>query len=142
MTRLFMLLIALMVLQGCQSVRGVATAGDTNGETGAAVVSPPDPPASAADIEASEALRRAILADPAMSVDARNIFVSTLNGNMTLRGVVNDDTERAKIRQIAARLAAVKAVTDELQLSGGTSEADSPIRQGGGDVKTRSQAGR
>ena len=63
---------------------------------------------------------------------------------MTLRGAVNDDTERGKIKQMAGRLPEVKVITDELKLPAQTIEADSPTGQGGGDAeaKTRSQTGR
>ncbi|HEY9790840.1 MAG TPA: BON domain-containing protein [Candidatus Obscuribacterales bacterium] len=143
MSRWLVILIAVTSLQACHA-RHADTAGDTNIQARAAVIQRTDPVAGAADIQASEALRRAIMADPSMSVDARNVFVSTQNGNMTLRGAVNDDTERGKIKQLAARLPEVKAITDELQVPMQDSElkADSPTGQGGGDVKTESESGR
>jgi osmotically-inducible protein OsmY len=64
---------------------------------------------------ANEALRRSILADPSMSVEARNIIITTFAGRMTLRGAVKNQSERQKIVASATQLSGITGVQDQLE---------------------------
>jgi hypothetical protein len=57
--------------------------------------------ATNADAEVSRSVRRSIMQNEMMSVEARNLYIYTNNGLITLRGAVDSEAERAKVRQLA-----------------------------------------
>ena len=68
-----------------------------------------------ADIRVTQAIRKSILRHH-LSVDAKNIKIITINGEVTLRGPVNNSTEKAKIAQLATVVPGVKSLNDELEV--------------------------
>ena len=56
---------------------------------------------SSADLKITQAIRQALMKDGELSTTAKNIKVITANGQVTLRGPVNNAQEKAKIDQIA-----------------------------------------
>lgn len=77
---------------------------------------PMDQGQSAADVKISAEIRRAILDDKAMSVNAQNCKVITENGRVTLRGPVDSQTEKESVERKAAAVAGVLSVDNQLEV--------------------------
>ena len=71
---------------------------------------------SSADLKTTQAVRRALMKDSELSTTAKNIKVITANGQVTLRGPVNNAQEKAKIDQIARSAASGAQVVDQLDV--------------------------
>jgi hyperosmotically inducible protein len=80
-------------------------------------VTPEDQGQNEADIQVTADIRKAILADDSMSVNARNSKVVTANGVTTLRGVVNSGAEKASIEAKAIAIVGRGTVVNELEVS-------------------------
>lgn len=68
------------------------------------------------DLMISKNLRRALFADVALSADAQNINITTRDGIITLRGLVNNSREKSIITQKAYAVNGVNHVVDELDV--------------------------
>jgi len=53
----------------------------------------------AADLKTTKAIRRAIVADKSLSTYAHNVKVITVNGKVTLKGPVQNDTEKTAVEK-------------------------------------------
>ena len=71
---------------------------------------------SSADLKITQAIRQALMKDGELSTTAKNIKVITANGQVTLRGPVNNAQEKAKIDQIAKSAAGGAKIVDELDV--------------------------
>src|SRR5205823_13569569 len=71
---------------------------------------------SSADLKITQAVRRALMKDSELSSTAKNIKVITANGQVTLRGPVNNAQEKAKIDQIARSAASGAQIVDQLDV--------------------------
>jgi hypothetical protein len=79
-------------------------------------LTPLDQGTSDADVQTTRRIRQEILARAGLSVNARNVKVITVNGRVTLRGPVNDDTEKQAVAEIANRIAQYGNVDDQLEV--------------------------
>lgn len=80
-------------------------------------LTPVDQGTSDADVQMTRRIRQDILAREGLSVSARNIKVITVNGRVTLRGPVNDETEKRIIAEIANRAAQSGNVDNQLEIT-------------------------
>jgi hyperosmotically inducible protein len=71
---------------------------------------------SRADVDTTQKIRQAIMADDALSYDAKNIKIITADGVITLRGPVKSQVERTKIDELARRHAAGNRVDNQLEV--------------------------
>jgi osmotically-inducible protein OsmY len=71
---------------------------------------------STADLNVTQAIRRALMKDGELSTNAKNIKVITANGQVTLRGPVNSPQEKTKINQIARSAAGDAQIVDQLEV--------------------------
>jgi hyperosmotically inducible protein len=71
---------------------------------------------SRADVDTTQKIRQAIMADDALSYDAKNIKIITADGVITLRGQVKSQVERTKIDELARRHAAGNRVDNQLEV--------------------------
>jgi len=71
---------------------------------------------SSADLKITQAVRGALMKDGELSTTAKNIKVITANGQVTLRGPVNNAQEKAKIDQIARSAASGAQIVDQLDV--------------------------
>jgi osmotically-inducible protein OsmY len=71
---------------------------------------------SKADIDISAAIRKAVVDDKALSVNAHNVKIITLNGVVTLRGPVKNEEERKSIEAKAKQVAGVSRVDNLLEV--------------------------
>jgi sporulation protein YlmC with PRC-barrel domain len=69
---------------------------------------------SQADLEITAKIQKAILDADALSVDARNVKVVTVNGHVTLRGMVDNMEEKRLVGQIASGIVPEADVDNEL----------------------------
>jgi osmotically-inducible protein OsmY len=71
---------------------------------------------TSADLQITQAIRRGLMKDDGLSSDAKNIKVITANGQVTLRGPVNNAQEKTKVEQIAKAAAGGAQIVDELDV--------------------------
>ena len=77
-------------------------------------LTPLDQGSSKDDMSTTTQIRREIIAGKFLSVNAQNVKVITLDGNVTLRGPVNTAAERGFIEEIAHRLAGSRHVDSQI----------------------------
>jgi hyperosmotically inducible periplasmic protein len=71
---------------------------------------------SEADIQISAAVRKAVIDDKALSVNAHNVKITTANGVVTLRGPVKSEQEKSSIESKAKAVAGVSKVDNLLEV--------------------------
>jgi len=81
-------------------------------------LTPGDQAENKADLTLTQRIRKAIMADKALSTTAKNIKTITVNGLVTLRGPVNTPQEREKIVAKAQDMAGVDKVENQLEIKG------------------------
>lgn len=70
-----------------------------------------------ADVEITQAIRKAVTSDDSLSVNAHNVKIITAGGIVTLRGPVNDEKERANIAAKAQSVPGVTRVNNQLEVA-------------------------
>ncbi len=73
---------------------------------------------SKVDRDLTRKIRRAVVSDKDLSIEAHNIHISAQDGAVTLTGTVKSDQEKQAIEDKAASIAGAGKVTDELSVSG------------------------
>src|SRR5262245_26082598 len=73
---------------------------------------PMDQAENSADRTITQGIRQALVADPSLSVEAKNVKIITAKGVVTLRGPVKTQTEKSTIVQAAQQVAGVMRVDD------------------------------
>jgi hyperosmotically inducible protein len=86
---------------------------DRDGRT----LTPLDQGHSRADVGITAQIRKEIMAEKSMSVNARNVKIITIDGRVTLRGPVNTSGEKRLIGEIADRIARAQNVDNQLEVS-------------------------
>jgi hypothetical protein len=84
-------------------------------------LTPLDQGNSQADVNTTAQIREEIIADKGMSVNAKNVKITTLDGRVTLRGPVNTAEEKRLIGVIADRVAHSENVDNQLEVQFTTS---------------------
>lgn len=69
------------------------------------------------DLQLTQAIRRSVMADKALSVDAHNVKIVTVNGHVTLNGVVRSDAEKSAVIAKAVTVAGADNVLDALKVA-------------------------
>ena len=87
-------------------------------DRGHETLTPIDQSNKPSDLKMTQEIRRAIVKDDALSTDARNIKIITIDGAVTLRGPVKTDQEKADIAAKAAQVAGDSKVHNELEVAG------------------------
>ena len=90
-----------------------ANARDRSGDT----ITPIDQADSAEDLRITQSIRKAVVADDALSVNAQNVKIITQNGVVTLRGPVGSAAERASIAAKAKSVAGVTRIDNQLEIA-------------------------
>ncbi len=73
---------------------------------------------SKADRDLTRRIRRAVVSDKDLSVEAHNIHISAQDGAVSLIGTVKSDDEKKAIEDKATEIAGAGKVTDQLSVSG------------------------
>jgi hyperosmotically inducible periplasmic protein len=79
-------------------------------------LTPLDQGNSKADLDTTAQIRKGIIADKNMSVNAKNVKIITIDGQVTLRGPVNSAEEKRLIGDIANRIAHSENVDNQLEV--------------------------
>ncbi len=69
------------------------------------------------DIDKVQSIRKALVNDKSLSTSAKNVKVVVINGTVTLRGVVDSASEKAKVTSAAKQYADDSKVLDELEVN-------------------------
>ncbi len=69
------------------------------------------------DIDLAAKVRRAIVADKSLSLNAHNVKIIAANGQVVLKGPVKNDSERTRLSQIVNEIVGVNNVKNELEVS-------------------------
>lgn len=69
-----------------------------------------------ADLEISAAIRKAVVDDNSLSVNAHNVKIVTADGVVTLRGPVKSEQEKASIESKAKKIAGTRRVDNLLEV--------------------------
>jgi len=85
---------------------------DQSGET----LTPTDQSGAPGDVAVTQDVRKALVDDSNLSVDAKNVKVITQDGKVTLRGVVASAAERDRIVAKVEALPGVTSVDDQLEV--------------------------
>jgi hyperosmotically inducible protein len=80
-------------------------------------LTPGDQSESQADLDLTQRVRQAVVADTSLSTTAHNIKIITVDGVVTLRGPVASAQEKAKVVATAQQLAGVKKVENHLEVA-------------------------
>jgi hypothetical protein len=79
---------------------------------------PGDQGESEADRGITQRIRQAVVADDALSSQAKNAKIITANGVVTLRGPVESNQEKTQLASLASRVQGVTKVDNQLEVSG------------------------
>ncbi len=85
-------------------------------DRGSRALTPLDQGNGEGDVDMTSRIRKELLAQTGLSVNARNVKVITVNGRVTLRGEVNTTAEKTRVAEIARRLATDGNVDDQLEV--------------------------
>jgi hyperosmotically inducible protein len=72
---------------------------------------------SAADLDLTKRIRRSVTADKSLSTYAHNIKIVTVNGSVTLNGVVRSEDEKGAVEMKATNIAGKNNVTNDLKVA-------------------------
>src|SRR4029453_17034337 len=119
---LFVIPALMLVLAGCNTQSGrvdpgerspAATDADNTArnerDRNTAAQTSGDQAENEADREISASIRRAVVKDDSLSMNAHNVKIITSNGVVTLRGPVKSETERAAVEAKAKQVAGVQS---------------------------------
>lgn len=85
-------------------------------DRGDETITPTDQGGSAADREVTANIRKAIVDDDALSMNAHNVKIVTKDGVVTLRGPVKNASEKTSVAAKAQRISGVKRVDNQLEI--------------------------
>jgi hyperosmotically inducible protein len=83
-----------------------------------ATLTPEDQKESGVDRRITANVRRAVVRDESLSLNAHNVKIITRNRVVTLRGPVESQAEKTKIGELARKAAGVKRVNNQLEVEG------------------------
>ena len=121
--------VALLFLGGYTGTAGAAdktaatpsqTAPDNTGrnvrDRGGDTVTPGDQSNNKADLNLTQQIRKAVMADKSLSTNAKNVKIITAHGVVTLRGPVNTPQEKATIEAKAQSIAGANNIDSQLEV--------------------------
>ena len=114
-------LIAIACWTGAMAASALNTTAPDNSARNAAVGKPSNTTAddqgnSKGDIDLTAKIRRALVDDESLSVNAQNVKIITNKGQVVLKGPVANESERQKIFRVATSIAGGDRVRNELEV--------------------------
>ena len=116
--------VALLAVLGAAPAATVLAQAPDNSRSNAATENSTDPGSIAdgqsnrpQDLQLTQAIRRSVMADKTLSVDAHNVKIVTINGHVTLNGVVRSDAEKSAVIAKAVTVAGAANVLDALKVA-------------------------
>jgi hyperosmotically inducible periplasmic protein len=98
---------------GCRSNDSTDTTRTTSATT---TLTPSDQPNDKADLDTTAQIRRDLVSDQSLSVDAKNVRIVTRDGVVLLRGLVKDEAEKVTVENKAAEVPGVKRIENDLDV--------------------------
>jgi hypothetical protein len=80
-------------------------------------VTPMDQSNDPADLELTQKIRKAVVADDGLSTNAHNVKIIAADGVVVLRGPVESQAEKAKIEATAVKIAGATNVRNQLEVA-------------------------
>ena len=80
-------------------------------------LTPLDQKENTSDREITQRIRKAVMADDALSSTAKNVKIITRDGQVTLRGPVKSAQERSTVERAATTVAGPQRVTNQLEIT-------------------------
>jgi osmotically-inducible protein OsmY len=117
---LFVTLLAVAALSACKSsARDAPVADNTakNDRDRAATPTADNAVNNASDLDLTQKIRQAVMADGSLSTNAHNCKIVVQNGTVTLVGPVASDAERTRLEQIAMANAGDRKIVNQLEVT-------------------------
>ena len=116
--RLLLLPLALVVMAACSAQETAPAQADNTARNAdrPAAPTPVDQAENEADLQISANIRKALVADDSLSLNAHNVKVITSGGTVTLRGPVKSEQEKAAVEAKAKQVAGVTRVESFLEV--------------------------
>lgn len=114
-----MLLLAFALAAGCEPSADRTNADNTKKnerDVDSTTKTPGDQAENDADRKVSQEVRKGVMSDESLSVNAKNVKIVTKDGVVTLRGPVENSAERDTIAQVAEKTTGVKRVDNQLEV--------------------------
>jgi hyperosmotically inducible protein len=73
---------------------------------------------SQSDLEITRKIRHAVVSDKSLSIGAHNVKIITIQGRVTLKGMVRSDDEKQKIESAATAAVGSGNVDDQIAIAG------------------------
>lgn len=86
-------------------------------DRGGHTLTPPDQSNEAGDLEITQEIRKAVMADDTLSFTAKNVKIITIDGAVTLRGPVKNEDERNTIDRLVRQVGSVSFVENQIEVS-------------------------
>lgn len=86
-------------------------------DRGGATLTAGDQGESEADRTITQMIRKAVVADDALSTAAKNAKIITVNGVVTLRGPVKSSQEKSQLGTLSSHVEGVKRVDNQLEIA-------------------------
>jgi osmotically-inducible protein OsmY len=86
-------------------------------DRGDATLTPENQSGSEADVNITREIRKSIVADDNLSINAHNVKIITANGAVTLRGPVETAEEKARVAEKAKQVTGVTSVDNQLEIA-------------------------
>ena len=77
-----------------------------------------DQKGNSSDLKIVQQIRKSVVADKSLSVDAHNMKIVSSNGRVTLNGIVASETEKRDLAQKAAQMVGAEHVVNQLKIKG------------------------
>jgi hyperosmotically inducible periplasmic protein len=74
-------------------------------------------PNNATDLDLTKRIRQSVMADKSLSTYAHNVKIVSVNGTVTLNGVVRSEDEKGAVEKKAADIAGPSKVTNDLKVA-------------------------
>jgi hypothetical protein len=84
-------------------------------DSGNATLTPEDQKENPGDLKITAAIRKAVIKNKSLSLDAHNAKIITRDGVVTLRGPIENPAEKSKLQAIAGKTRGVKQVDNQLE---------------------------
>jgi osmotically-inducible protein OsmY len=84
-------------------------------DKGNTTLTPEDQKETKKDIKITSKIRKTVVRDKSLSIDAQNVKIITRNGVVTLRGPVASEAEKIKLQQIVQQTKGVVQVDNQLE---------------------------
>ena len=111
MKKILLVALAALALGACRRDETADTTQTTSG-----TVTPVDQKNDQADIDLTASIRKTLVADRDLSMNAKNVKIISRDGNVTLRGLVQSEAERARVQEEAVDIAGVRNVDNQLDV--------------------------